>query len=289
MSMSQTIDEYDTPAGVIRTLGKAIGSGVLVALAGLGSWSGVLYAGSANSAFLPWVVPAMGLILIAGITYLEWGAWPRTGRAFRRRAVRLNAVSLRPFLLALAAGWSTMLCGFCLYVAHRTLNGMGGEGLLALPHASFSVLWPGLIMAGAVAGVVEEIAFRGFMQGTLERRFGVAPAILISGLLWAVFHLNHSYFAEEPLLWPAIFLAVATILGTIAHRTDSLIPGIAVHAGFDSAYFLVAGLLAPRFAPIAFVQSVADPQMLAVVAVVAGVIALMSWTSFFRATRVRQI
>ena len=178
-----------------------------------------------------------------------------------------------------------MLCGFCLYVAHRTLSGIGGEGLLALPHAPFAMLWPGLVMAGLVAGIVEEIAFRGFMQGTLERRFGVVPAILVSGLLWAGFHLNHSYFAEEPLLWPAIFLAVATILGTIAHRADSLIPGIAVHAGFDSAYFLAAGLLAPRVAPIEFVQSIVSPLMLMIAAAIAGLIALLSWKSFFRATQ----
>jgi len=213
MFMSPTINEYEAPTGAIRTLIRAITSGVVVALAGLGSWGGLLYAGGANPVFLPWVVPAMAVILVAAGAYLKWGSWPRSGRAFRRQAVRLNAVSRRAFLLALASGWSTMLCGFCLYVAHRTLNGMGGEGLLALPHAPFSSLWPGLVMAGIVAGVVEEIAFRGFIQGTVERRFGVAPAILVSGLLWAAFHLNHSYFAEEPLLWPAIFLAVATILG----------------------------------------------------------------------------
>ena len=286
--MSPTINEYEAPTGAIHTLIKAIGSGVAVALAGLGSWGGLLYAGSANPVFLPWVVPAMATILVVAGAYLKWGAWPRSGRAFRRQAVRLNAVSLRAFLLALAAGWSTMLCGFCLYVAHRTLAGMGGEGLLALPHATFSSLWPGLVMAGIVAGVVEEIAFRGFIQGTVERRFGVAPAILVSGLLWAAFHLNHSYFAEEPLLWPAIFLAVATILGMIAQRTDSLIPGIAVHAGFDCAYFLVAGLLAPRIAPIAFIESVANPQMLVIAAVIAGAIALPSWLAFFRATRTPQ-
>jgi membrane protease YdiL (CAAX protease family) len=122
------------------------------------------------------------------------------------------------------------------------------------------------------------------MQRTLERRFGIAPAILVSGLLWAGFHLNHTYFTEEPLLWPAIFVAVASILGTIAYRTDSVIPGIIVHAGFDSAYFLIAGSLAPRIAPIAFVQSLMTPPQLILAATVAGFVALLSWAAFFRAT-----
>ena len=140
-------------------------------------------------------------------------------------------------------------------------------------------------MAGVVAGVVEEIAFRGFMQGTLERRFGIVPAILVSGFVWALFHTNHAYFGEEALTWFAIFLSVATMLGTIAHRTDSLIPGIAVHAGFDITYFVAAAILQPAIAPIAWVQSFAAPSALVGAAVVFATIALTSWVAFFRATK----
>jgi membrane protease YdiL (CAAX protease family) len=148
-----------------------------------------------------------------------------------------------------------------------------------------SAAWPGLVMAGIVAGTVEEIAFRGFMQGTLERRFGIVPAILISGFVWALFHTNHSYFGEEALTWFGIFLSIAAMLGTIAHRTDSVIPGIAVHCGFDIAYFVAAGILAPRIAPIAWVQSFASPAALATAAALFATIALAAWVGFFRATR----
>ena len=117
------------------------------------------------------------LILILGAASLKWSSWPHTGRAFRSIAVRLNPVSLPAFFTALAAGWSSMLCGFLLYVAHRSLAGIGGEGLFQFPNVPFSMLRPGLVMAGIVAGAVEEVAFRGFMQGTLERRFGVMPRI----------------------------------------------------------------------------------------------------------------
>jgi membrane protease YdiL (CAAX protease family) len=148
-----------------------------------------------------------------------------------------------------------------------------------------SLLLPGLVMAGIVAGVVEEIAFRGFMQGTLAKRFGIVPAILISGFVWALFHTNHSYFGEEAGLWFAIFLAVATMLGTVAYRTRSLVPGIAVHAGFDIAYFVAAGLLQPRIAPIAFVQSLAGPQVLMAAAAAIAAVSTLLWNGFFRATR----
>jgi membrane protease YdiL (CAAX protease family) len=271
--------------GAFRTLVKAVISGSLVAIAGLGIWGGLLTAAKMYPSFLPFVAPTMAAVLIAGVAYLKLGAWPRTGREFRREAVPLGAVAPRPFLFSLAAAWSAMFAGFLFYAAHRALAGLGGESALALPHLPASLLLPGLVMAGIVAGVVEEIAFRGFMQGTLAKRFGIVPAILISGFVWALFHTNHSYFGEEAGLWFAIFLAVATMLGTVAYRTRSLVPGIAVHAGFDIAYFVAAGLLQPRIAPIAFVQSLAGPQVLMAAAAAIAAVSTLLWNGFFRATR----
>jgi membrane protease YdiL (CAAX protease family) len=272
-------------SGAIGTFVKAIVGGTVVAFAGLGIWGALLAIGIRFPSLSIWLVPVMAVVLFGGGVYLKYGAWPRTGFAFRSEAVRLNAVRLRPFLLALAAGWSTMAAGFCLYVARRSMLGLGGEDALVLPHAPLALLLPGLAMAGIVAGVVEEIAFRGFMQGTLERRFGVVPAVLVSGFVWALFHLNHSYFGEAVFLWFVIFLAVATMLGTIAHRTNSVVPGIAVHSGFDIAYFVAAGLLAPRIAPIAFLEQIASPSVLIAAAVVFAGIAFLSWLAFLRATR----
>jgi membrane protease YdiL (CAAX protease family) len=283
MSLSLTLNE--PRSGALGTIVKAVVSGGVIAVVGMGLWGGLGLEAMKNPAFMPYLVPAMVAILVVGALYLKYGQWPRTGAAFRNQAVRLNPVKLKPFLLSLAAGWSTMLTGFCLYVAHRMAGGMGGESALVFPHAPFAVLLPGLIMAGVVAGTVEEIGFRGFMQGTLERRFGVVPAILISGFVWALFHTNHSYFAQDVALWFAMFLAISFMLGGIAHRTDSLLPGIAVHSGFDITYFVFAGALAPRIAPIAWVQSFATPPELVVAASGFAVVMAVSWIAFFRATK----
>jgi membrane protease YdiL (CAAX protease family) len=284
MTMSMTLSE--PKSGAVSTFFKAIVSGCVIAVVGLGIWGALLMTSLKTPAFTPWLMPAMGGVLLVGAAYLKWGKFPRSGAAFRREGVRLNKVGLKPFLFSLAAGWSTMLTGFCLYVAHRTVGGMGGEAALLLPHAPLATLLPGLIMAAITAGTVEEIAFRGFMQGTLERRFGLVPAILVSGFVWALFHTNHSYFGEEALVWFGIFLSVAAMLGTVASRTNSLIPGIAIHSGFDAAYFIAAGLLAAHnIAPIAWLQSFANPQELVIAAGLFGVVMLISWVAFFRATR----
>jgi membrane protease YdiL (CAAX protease family) len=270
--------------GALRTVFSAIVSGVIVFLIAQAVWMVLLSHMLTHPTPMPWEVPAMAAFLACGIAYLKWGTWPKRGRAFRREGVRFNAVPVRTVLFALAAGWTSMFAGFCAYAAHRTVTGLGGEASLHLPHGGGVGLIAGLVMAGVVAGTVEEVAFRGFMQGALEKRFGLVPAIFVSGIVWALFHINHSYFGEEALLWFAIFLAVATILGTIAHRTNSVVPGVLVHAGFDSAYFVAAGLLPPSMAPIAFLQSLASPATLLLISGASALCAVVAWVLFFQAT-----
>jgi membrane protease YdiL (CAAX protease family) len=285
MSIAQT---FSPPrAGAIAALVKAIVSGVAVLCVAVVIWPALLVGAFAHPAFLPGPIFIMAGVLALTVIWLKFGTWPRSGAAFRREAARLNAVSWSIFFTALAAGWCTMATGFLLYVANRAATGLGGEDAMSLPHASTPWLLAALAMGAFVAGSVEETAVRGFMQSTLERRFGVVPAILISGFVWALFHLNHSYFNDGVVLWFGIFLAVSAMLGTIAHRANSVLPGIVIHTGFDASYFLSAGILQPRMhiAPIAYIQSLASPQTLLIIAAIAGATALLSWIAFFRATR----
>src|ERR1700737_4274190 len=52
---------------------------------------------------------------------------------------------------------------------------------------------------------VQEAAFRGYMQGTIERRHGLPVAILVTGTMLAVAHLDFTM-----ILWP-YYLAVAAV------------------------------------------------------------------------------
>jgi membrane protease YdiL (CAAX protease family) len=284
MTMTQTYRLATPGSGALRIIVKATLSGIAVAGLSLVVWNGLLIGALRNPQWWNWIVPVMAAVLVGSAAYLRWGTWPKSGRVFRRESLRFNRVSLKIILLSLAAGWSTMIAGFCLYVAHRSLLGMGGEVPITLPHMQFALLLPGLLMGALVAGSTEEVAFRGFMQGTLEKRFGVIPAILFSGLVWGLFHTNHSYFGEEIAVWLGVFLSVAAMLGTFAARTNSVIPGILVHTGFDAAYFVAAGALQPRIAPIAWLQSFASPIVLIGAALIAASVALVAWVGFVRAT-----
>jgi hypothetical protein len=82
-----------------------------------------------------------------------------------------------------------------------------------------------LLMAAPVAGIVEEAAFRGYMQGPIERRYGLIIAILVTGTMFAVAHLDFTL-----ILWP-YYVAVAAIYGTVTYLTQSILPAVVLHTG----------------------------------------------------------
>lgn len=84
-------------------------------------------------------------------------------------------------------------------------------------------VWALRLMGAPIAGVVEESAFRGYMQGPIERRYGLLVAILITGTLFAFVHLDF-----KPILWP-YYVAVAAIYGTVTYLTNSILPAIVLH------------------------------------------------------------
>jgi hypothetical protein len=77
-----------------------------------------------------------------------------------------------------------------------------------------------LLMAAPVAGTVEEAAFRGYMQGPIERRYGLTVAILVTGTMFAVAHLDFTL-----ILWP-YYVAVTAIYGTVTYLTESILPAV---------------------------------------------------------------
>ena len=78
-------------------------------------------------------------------------------------------------------------------------------------------------MGAPVAGVIEEAAFRGYMQGPIERRSGLTVAILVTGTMFAIAHLDFTL-----ILWP-YYVAVAALYGTVTSFTGSILPAVVLH------------------------------------------------------------
>ena len=88
-----------------------------------------------------------------------------------------------------------------------------------------------LLMGSVVAGVTEEAGFRGYMQGPIERRFGLAAAILINGVAFGLLHFpNHPAHVFTMLPY---YIAVSAVYGGITSAANSILPALALHAGGD--------------------------------------------------------
>jgi membrane protease YdiL (CAAX protease family) len=77
------------------------------------------------------------------------------------------------------------------------------------------------------APVIEEILFRGFLQPAVRTTFGKLKAIFISGLLFALVHLDAHVFLQ-------IFI-LGLLLAYLFEKTESLIAPITVHICHNTA------------------------------------------------------
>ncbi|MFT3876322.1 MAG: CPBP family intramembrane metalloprotease [Propioniciclava sp.] len=124
-------------------------------------------------------------------------------------------------------------------------------GWLAIVLVPSDVLeMPGVAIArmtsvGAAVGVVlraagEEVFFRGLLGGVLVRRLGFGWGNPLQALLFLIPHLP--LLLVDARMWPIlpVQFAAGWLLGWLRHKTDTFVPGAAVHALANIA----AGLLA---------------------------------------------
>ena len=88
------------------------------------------------------------------------------------------------------------------------------------------------IMGGVTAGVVEEMAFRGYMQTGIERH-DRENAVWLTSLVFAASHITQGLSAVLT-LGPGLFIA-SLLYGILARRTGTILPGMAIHVTGDLA------------------------------------------------------
>ncbi|MGH9867660.1 MAG: lysostaphin resistance A-like protein [Candidatus Polarisedimenticolia bacterium] len=182
---------------------------------------------------VPWSVP-----LLAGYMWLFWqymnGRWaPRATADDRCSGLRARRLSAAVWRWALVAGYLGMTSSYALHWVVGRLAPLHYDIPEVLQPLPFFTLLCILLMASAVAGIVEEAAFRGFMQGPIERRHGVVPAILVVS---AVFGLAHLTDWQPSMTIARMFFIVAAsvVYGILVHMVDSISPGVVLHATGDA-------------------------------------------------------
>ena len=225
--------------GRLPIIMRAVVAGLAVSAAGSIPWTGVaghaLLAGWNLRVFpsVPWAILPMTLYLWLFWRYLNGAGWPEATAELRRTNLRANPLSGDVWGLSLFAGFIGLAALLPLLGIMSRLVRLPAESepITMPPEMPFVTAFLLLVMSSIVAGVVEEAAFRGYMQGPIERRHGPIVAILVNGTLFGLAHYNHhpaSVFAMLP-----FYIAVATVYGGLAYVTNSILPGLVLHAGGD--------------------------------------------------------
>ncbi len=97
-----------------------------------------------------------------------------------------------------------------------------------------------IVVSLLVVGPVEELLFRGVVQGGIRRAFDALPAILIASLLFGLIHLpGIDGTPAEQWAYVGVVVALGCVLGALYEYTDNvLIPGLA-HGLYNAAIYVV--------------------------------------------------
>jgi uncharacterized protein len=99
-----------------------------------------------------------------------------------------------------------------------------------------------VVVSLAVVGapIIEELFFRGLLQGAFTRRVGPVPALFITALIFSFSHvINEGPFA------PIALFPMAVVLGYLRLRTGRLAAGMVAHGLFNASVFAL--FLIPAF------------------------------------------
>lgn len=224
----------------VPALLRSVLVGLTVGLLGTWTWAGLIAANTKHGSTVPWAVPAMAVILTAWWWYFArgWG-WPRSTAEARRLGGRANRVPDPLWAPALGAGMLGLIGVLLLQGVMARLVSLPQQGDLDPAKFPVATVFAWVVMSAIVAGVVEETAFRGYMQGGIERRHGPVSAILVTGSLFGLAHFSHPGVG---LVLLPYYVAVAAVYGGLAYATDSTFPSMVLHAGGNA--FSAFGLLA---------------------------------------------
>lgn len=204
---------------------------------------------------------ALAPTMLFGFFYMGWYLW-RKGY-LEDDGARYGFPSLG-FM-----GW-TVLAGASAIVLLSGLNAV----LTFLPdlmEQTFDVLQSGMTGVACIAllgPVLEEMLFRGAVTEELLRRYRPAMAIVLSGLLFGLFHINPAQVVS------ACFMGF--LLAWLYWRTRSLIPCILVHV-LNNSLSVVLGLCCPQVEELTDVPGMSGGVLAVVLVAAAALLAVSLW------------
>ncbi len=185
---------------------------------------------------VPWASVAMGAILILFWMYFS-GRWkPSNTQIFRRFCMRQIKLKRPVWIWGLVAAFFSFILFHSGWILTFRIVEFQPE---IFKTASFLnelpawKAWPAILMASLVAGICEEIGYRGFMQAPLEQKYGPVAGISITALVFVVVHLHQAWMSDVLVQ----MIVISFMVGYLAYSTNSLLPGIIAHVTLDIINF----------------------------------------------------
>jgi membrane protease YdiL (CAAX protease family) len=242
-------------------------------------------AGSVARTVILVLIPApWSIVVMAGVLWLYWkyfsgSWWPKStaeARSVNFRATKLSAGVWKWGLIAAMLVVVVLESGFV--ITFRVMEFPAEAWALGYDFsaAPLWLAWLLIVMAALVAGITEEVGFRGYMQVPLEKRYGPAVGMTIVSIVFVVSHLRQAW--APPVLFH--LFAISVLWGILAYTSGSLIPGMISHTVADIFNFSywwtdVAGTFDKR--PIA--ETGIDAHFVVWVLIFVASVALFSWAA----------
>ncbi|HEX6307742.1 MAG TPA: CPBP family intramembrane glutamic endopeptidase [Longimicrobiales bacterium] len=212
---------------------RPIVTGLLIAAAGLVPWTVLARMNARVRPDIPWAALLTVLYVVLLLARLNGRGSPGHTAAERRRSLRLWPPTPANGGAGVSISGAALIFLLVLLYGAWVIVGRLSPvpDLAAFPTTSYR--WSMFIMGGLMSGVVEEAAYRGYMQTGLEK-IDPANAVLITSLVFAASHITQGLGAVL-LLGPGLF-AAAMLYGLLARKAGTILPGMLIHVLGDLSY-----------------------------------------------------
>jgi len=211
---------------------RAIITGLLISTLGVMSWTLI-----GTTIPVPWSFILMIFFLVMYLLYFSGRFKPERTRKFREIMFRRLSLPRRIWLLSFIAAIMIVLFEQSgLVVTFRIMEFPADRFLVEysfIEQLPPRIGWMVIIMISLVAGICEEVGFRGYMQVPLEKKYSPVLSIAAVSIMFVLVHLHQAW--SGPILVHIFIISI--LFGTIAYFSGSLVPGIIAHFVMDICNF----------------------------------------------------